>query len=164
MSVFLLDTNVLSEFNRRGEADPLGKRWLEAADTDSLYVSVLTFGEIRLGAALLPQSKRRTHLEQWLERDLRDWFEGRILPVNQAIADRWGVLRAEAQLKGRPLSVVDAAIAATALEHNLSLVSRNVSILRSPDLLWSTHGRLTYEQAGDGRQWQRVRGCRAAER
>jgi toxin FitB len=103
------------------------KRWLEAADTDSLLVSVLTFGEIRLGAALLPQSKRRTQLEQWLERDLRDWFEGRILPVNQAIADRWGVLRAEAQSNGRPLSVVDAVIAATAFQHNLSLVSRNVS-------------------------------------
>jgi predicted nucleic acid-binding protein len=66
-------------------------------------------------------------LEQWLERDLRDWFEGRILPVDQIVADRWGVLRAEAQLKGRPLSVVDAVIAATALQHNLSLVSRNVS-------------------------------------
>jgi predicted nucleic acid-binding protein len=117
----------LSEFNRRGEPDPLVKRWLEAADTDSLYVSVLTFGETRLGVELLPESKRRARLEQWLERDLLDWFEGRILPVNQAIADRWGVLRAEAQSNGRPLSVVDAVIAATAFQHNLSLVSRNVS-------------------------------------
>src|SRR5712692_3252819 len=107
MSGFLLDTNVLSEFNRRGEPDPLVKQWLEAADTDSLYASVLTFGEIRLGVELLPPSKRRTQLEQWLDRELPEWFEGRVLPVDQAIADRWGLLRAQAQLKGRPLSVIE---------------------------------------------------------
>lgn len=127
MSGFLLDTNVLSEFNRRGEPAPIVKQWLEAADTDSLYASVLTFGEIRLGVELLPPSKRRTQLEQWLDRDLPEWFEGRILPVDQAIADRWGLLRAQAQLKGRPLSVVDAVLAATALQHDLTIVSRNVS-------------------------------------
>ena len=75
MSGFLLDTNVLSEFNRRGEPDRLVKQWLEAADTDSLYASVLTFGEIRLGVELLPPSKRRTQLEQWLERDLHEWLK-----------------------------------------------------------------------------------------
>ena len=143
MSGFLQDTNILSEFNRRGDPDPLVKQWLEAADPNSLYVSVLTFGEIRLGVELLPQSKRRAQLEQWLERDLPDWFEGRILPVDQIIADRWGVLRAEAQSKVRPLSVVDAAIAATALEHNLSLVSRNVSDFAIAGLAvvnpWETH-------------------------
>jgi predicted nucleic acid-binding protein len=66
-------------------------------------------------------------LEQWLDRDLPEWFEGRILPVDQSIADRWGLLRAQAQVKGRPLSVIDALLAATALQHNLTLVSRNVS-------------------------------------
>src|SRR2546425_2765729 len=127
MSGFLLDTNVLSEFNRRGEPDPQVKQWLEAADTDSLYASVLTFGELRLGVELLPPSKRRTQLEQWLDRELPEWFEGRILLVDQPIADRWGVLRAQAQMKGRPLSVIDALLAATAIQHNLTIVSRNVS-------------------------------------
>lgn len=127
MSGFLLDTNVLSEFNRRGEPDPEVKQWLEAADTDSLYASVLTFGEIRLGVELLSPSKRRTQLERWLDRDLPEWFAGRILPVDQAIADRWGLLRAQAQRKGRPLSVVDALLAATALQYDLTIVSRNVS-------------------------------------
>jgi len=126
MSGFLLDTNVLSEFNRRGEPDPLVHQWLEAADPESLYVSVLTIGEIRLGVELLPPSKRRSQLEQWLEQDLPEWFEGRILPIDQSIADRWGSLRAQAQMKGRPLSVIDALLAATALRHNLILVSRNV--------------------------------------
>ena len=127
MSGFLLDTNVLSEFNRRGEPDQRVKHWLEEADTESLYASVLTFGEIRLGIELLPRSKRRTQLEQWLERDLPDWFEGRILPVDHPIADRWGLLRAQAQLRGRPLSVIDALLAATAFQHNLTIVSRNVT-------------------------------------
>jgi predicted nucleic acid-binding protein len=72
MSGFLLDTNVLSEFNRRGQPDPLVKQWLEAADTGSLYASVLTLGEIRFGVELLPPSKRRTQLEQWLDRTCRN--------------------------------------------------------------------------------------------
>ena len=127
MSGFLLDTNVLSEFNRRGEPDRLVQQWLEAADPDSLYVGVLTIGEIRMGVELLPRSKRRSQLEHWLDRDLPEWFEGRILPVDQSIAERWGLLRAQAQMKGRPLSVIDALLAATALQHNLILVSRNVS-------------------------------------
>jgi toxin FitB len=127
MNGFLLDTNVISEFNRSGEPNPRVKQWLEAAVSDSLYASVLTFGEIRLGIELLPPSKRRTRLEQWLERDLHDWFEGRILPVSEPIANRWGLLCAQAQLKGRRLSVIDALLLATALQHDLTVVSRNVS-------------------------------------
>jgi toxin FitB len=130
MSGFLLDTNVLSEFNRRGQPDPHVRQWLEAADPDSLYVSVLTIGEIRFGVDLLAHGKRRSELEQWLERELPEWFEDRILPVDQSIAERWGLLRAQAQMKGRPLSVIDALLAATALQHNLTLVSRNVSDFR----------------------------------
>jgi toxin FitB len=104
MSGFLLDTNVLSEFNRRGDPNPLVRQWLEAVDTGSLYASVLTLAEVRFGVELLPPSKRRTQLEEWLNRDLPAWFDGRVLPVDKSIADRWGVLRAQAQMKGRPLS------------------------------------------------------------
>jgi predicted nucleic acid-binding protein len=123
MSGFLLDTNVLSEFNRRGEPNPLVKQWLEAADPESLYASVLTLGEIRFGVELLPPSKRRMRLEQWLDRDLPGWFEGRILHIDKLIADQWGLLRAQAQVKGRPLSVADGLLAATALRHGPALVA-----------------------------------------
>src|SRR5271165_5956511 len=100
MSGFLLDTNVLSEFNRRGDPNPRVEQWLEAADPGSLYASVLTLAEIRFGVELLPLSKRRTQLEDWLDRDLPEWFGSRVLAVDRSIADRWGVLRAKAQLKG----------------------------------------------------------------
>ena len=66
-------------------------------------------------------------MEEWLDRDLPAWFEGRILPIDKPIADRWGILRAQAQMKGRPLSIVDGLLAATALQHSLAIVSRNVS-------------------------------------
>jgi predicted nucleic acid-binding protein len=127
MNGYLLDTNVISEFNRRGEPDPVVRRWLESADTNALNVSVLTLGEIRFGVNAMAPGKRRTQLERWIDYDLPEWFEGRILPVDRKISDYWGALRAQAQAIGRPLSVIDALLAATALHHKLTLVSRNVS-------------------------------------
>jgi len=100
---------------------------MEAADESLLYLSVLTVGEIRKGVARLAQGKRRTHLEAWLERDLQTRFSGRILSVSVPIADRWGLLAAEARRKGKPLSAIDGLLAATALHHNLTIVSRNVA-------------------------------------
>lgn len=110
MSGFLLDTNVLSEFKKRGEPDPRVRGWLRAVDPDSLWASVLSFGEIRKG----------------IERDLDQWFEERLLPVTKAIAERWGVISARALDKGTPLANIDGLIAATSLEHDLTLVTRNV--------------------------------------
>jgi toxin FitB len=68
--------------------------------------------------------------QEWLDRDLPDWFGGRISTVDRSIADRWGVFRAEARKKVRPLSVVDGLLTATAFEHGLTLVSRNESDFR----------------------------------
>ena len=126
MNGFLIDTNVVSEFVRHRNPDPRVRNWLEAADTESLYASVLTMGEIRFGIELLSPGRRRRQLEQWLEQELREWFENRLLPVDGAIAERWGLMSAQALRKGRPLSIVDGLLAATALEHDLTLVTRNV--------------------------------------
>ncbi len=126
MSGFLLDTNCISEVVR-SKPEPRVLDWMEAVDESLLYLSVLTLGEIRKGAAGLPQGKRRTQLESWLELDLQARFSGRILPIDPPVADRWGLLAAEAKRKGRMLSVVDGLLAATALHHNLTIVSRNVS-------------------------------------
>ena len=95
MSGFLLDTNVLSEFKRRGEPDPRVRDWLRATDPDLLWASVLSFGEIRKGIERLAAGKRRTELEAWVEHDLEQWFEERLLQVTKAIAGQWGVLQPE---------------------------------------------------------------------
>jgi predicted nucleic acid-binding protein len=106
---------------------PSADRPIQQADIGSLYTSVLTLAEIRFGVELLPPSKRRRQLQEWLDRDLPAWFGDRVLPVDRSVADRWGVLRARAQMRGRPLSVVDGLLAATAIQHDLTIVSRNVS-------------------------------------
>ena len=126
MSGFLLDTNCISELVRT-KPEPRVMDWMRAADESLLYLSVLTLGEIRKGAAILPQSKRRTYLESWLELDLQVRFSGRILGIDGAVADRWGLLAAEAQRSGKPLSAIDGLLAATALHYNLTIVSRNTS-------------------------------------
>ena len=124
MSGFLLDTNCISELISI-KPEPRVVDWFEATDEGLLYLSVLTLGEIRKGIALLAQSKRRSRLETWLEVELKARFSGRILSINSAVADRWGLLAAEAKRKGTPLAVFDGLLAATALEFNLTVVSRN---------------------------------------
>jgi toxin FitB len=125
VSGFLVDTNVVSEFIRP-QPDSRVIRWLEAADSESLFASVVTFGEIRLGIEDLPVSKRRAALEEWLEQGLPQWFESHLLPVTKAIADRWGQLTIKAKRKGIAITTADGLIAATALEHDLAIVTRNV--------------------------------------
>ena len=125
MNGFLLDTNIPSEMTRP-RPQPSVSAWLDDADDDRLYFSVVSLGEILKGVTLLSESKRRRLLQKWLDKTLRPWFEDRILPVNQPIAERWGVLAGKCQMKGRPLKVVDGLIAATALEHELTVVTRNV--------------------------------------
>jgi len=126
MTGFLLDTNVPSELTRP-KPDPRVEEWLDDADDDQLFFSVVSLGEICKGLAVLPAaSRRRAELQQWLDGTLRPWFAGRILPLTERIAERWGHLAGEGQLKGKPLKVADGMIAATALEHDLMLVTRNV--------------------------------------
>ena len=130
MSGFLLDTNVISELVRpRPEANVTA--WIEGTDESLLYLSVLTLGEIRRGIAVLPQSQRRATLEAWLNKDLRARFENRILDIDQEVADRWGLLTAAARNSGIVLPVIDGLLAATALEHNLTLVTRDTGQIPS---------------------------------
>ena len=124
MSGFLLDTNCVSELVRV-KPEPRVTEWMEATDEALLYLSVLTLGEIRKGLAGLAQGKRRTHLETWLEVDLQARFSGRILPIDAQVADRWGLLAAQAKRWGAPLPIIDGLLAATALHHNLTVVTRH---------------------------------------
>jgi toxin FitB len=121
---YLVDTNVLSEL-RRKQPHPHVVAWFAARSAQSLFLSVLTLGEIRKGIEAMGQldAARRHALSDWLEVDLPTFFLGRILPVNGPVADRWGCLLAQA---GRPLPAIDSLLAATALQHKLTLVTRNV--------------------------------------
>jgi predicted nucleic acid-binding protein len=125
MTGFLLDTNVPSELTRP-QSDARVEKWLNDADDEQLFLSVVSLGEIFKGLTILPESKRRQQLRQWVEDTLRPWFDGRILPVTEHIAERWGILAGECQLKGRGLRMADGLIAATALEHDLTVVTRNL--------------------------------------
>jgi predicted nucleic acid-binding protein len=126
MSGFLLDTNCVSELVRV-RPEPRVIDWMDAADEGLLYLSVLTLGEIRKGLASLAQGTRRTRLETWLDVELRARFSGRVLPIDEQVADRWGLLAAQAKRKGIALPIVDGLLAATALHYNLTVVSRNAS-------------------------------------
>lgn len=124
MSGFLLDTNVISELVR-AKPDARVVAWIRATDESLLHLSVLTLGEIRKGVSLLPSSSRRTRLESWLDTELTDRFAGRILAVDQSVAERWGRLTAAS--RSAPFPVIDGLLAATALHHDLTLVSRDLS-------------------------------------
>jgi toxin FitB len=118
---YLIDTNVLSELRKR-QPSPALVAWVEARPPSTLYVSVLTLGEIRRGVEVMKDEVRRLRLLDWLETELPHWFAGRVLPVDTGTADRWGRLLAQA---GRPLPAIDSLLAATALQHGLQLVTRN---------------------------------------
>lgn len=122
MKGFLLDTNVLSELRKKDRCDPGVRAWFEGVDSDQLFVSVLVLGEIRKGIEQIrvrdPQQARA--LEKWLT-SVISGFGDRILPVDHRVADRWGFIAIS-----RPVAVLDALLAATALAHDLTLVTRNV--------------------------------------
>ena len=100
--------------------------WIEATDEGLVYLSVLTLGEVRKGIFAAAPASRRVALEAWLETGLRSRFAGRILTVDQAVADRWGLVAGQAQANGMTLPVVDGLLAATALHHGYTVVTRNV--------------------------------------
>ena len=126
MSRYLLDTNVISEYSRPWPPDARVRRWVDAQNEDTLHLSVLTFGEIRKGVTLLPAGKKRDQLERWLEGDLSTRFANRLLPINEAIAEIWGAMAGQAQLRGITLAIIDGLLAATAKHHDLTVVTRNV--------------------------------------
>jgi len=119
---YLIDTNVLSEL-RRKLPSPKVVHWFSQRPAGTLYLSVLTLGEIRKDIEALTESVRRLLLLDWLETELPTFFSGRILPIDAAVADRWGRLIARA---GRPLPAIDSLLAATAALHGFSLVTRNL--------------------------------------
>ena len=127
---YLIDTCALSELTHP-KPDENVIRWFEETAQNGLYLSVLTLGEIRKGVESLKDIRRRDKIMSWLEHELPMWFEDRILPIDAAVADEWGRLLAKA---GRSVPAIDSLIAATALHHRLTIVTRNVSDFDYADL------------------------------
>ncbi len=122
---YLLDTCVVSELVKP-KPSPSVTGWIGAQDELHFCLSVLTFGELMKGIYRLKDAARKRRLLTWVERDLMSRFSGRIIPVTQEIANRWGRISAGRELSGNPLPVVDGLLAATALIHHLTFVTRNV--------------------------------------
>jgi len=121
---FLLDTNVVSEWVRpHPNAGVVA--WLARADEDRIFLSVITLAELRYGIERMAAGLRQRRLDEWLRNELPPRFEGRILSIDNSIADVWGKVVARREAVGRPISAQDAFIAATAEIHGLTLVTRN---------------------------------------
>ena len=118
---YLLDTNVLSEL-RRKQPNKGVSSWFAQRPASSLYLSVLTLGELRKGIDGVQDDARKLALSDWLQNELSLFFLGRVLSIDEQVADRWGQLVAAA---GRPLPAIDSLLAATALVHGLHMVTRN---------------------------------------
>ena len=124
MNGFLLDTNIVSELIR-SRPEPKLSRWIASTDENLLYLSVLTMGEIRKGIVQLGKTARQIELQTWVDRDLSSRFVDRILPIDEAVADRWGWISGQAMVSRVRLPVIDGLLAATALHYNLTFVTRN---------------------------------------
>jgi toxin FitB len=125
VSGFLLDTNIISELVKP-KPEPKVVEWIETTDEELLFLSVLTLGEIRKGIGLLKDPARQVKLEAWVVGALPVRFADRILSIDKNIAERWGVLSAQAKATmNHNLPVIDGLLAATAQHHNLTLVTRN---------------------------------------
>ena len=123
---FLLDTNIVSEWVRP-QPDEGVTAWLAEVDEDQSFLSVVTLAELRRGIARLARGRRRMRLDEWLRHELLLRFEDRILPIDNRVAVIWGDIVSDREAKGRPISVMDAFIAATARTYGLTLVTRNTS-------------------------------------
>ncbi len=129
---YLIDTNIWSELQKGVRTTPNVARWFESVTGEELFLSVMVVGEVRRGIERLRRrdAAQAEHLEQRLEQ-LKAAMAGRVLPISSAIAERWGKLNVP-----DPIPVVDGLLAATAIEHNLILVTRNVRDIECTGVRW----------------------------
>jgi predicted nucleic acid-binding protein len=123
---FLIDTCVLSESSKRRPNDQV-VAWLDSIEESLIHLSVLTLGEFYKGIAKLNDSRKRERLQSWVDDELAGRFRGRVLSIDERVANLWGKISGEAEKKGKRLPVIDGLIGATALVHGLTVASRNTA-------------------------------------
>ncbi|HZS83803.1 MAG TPA: type II toxin-antitoxin system VapC family toxin [Stellaceae bacterium] len=121
---FLLDTNLVSEW-LKARPNPGVVAWLAEVDEDRVFLSVVSLAELRSGIERMADGARRQQLDAWLRDELPLRFEGRVLPIDEAVADAWGKVVARRPAAGQPIGAMDAFLAATAEVRALTLVTRN---------------------------------------
>ena len=126
MKGWLLDTNILSEL-RRPKPEPKVLAFLAAQPLDLLYVSAASLAEIRFGIELVADASRRAELNDWLAHQVRPMFEQRVLAITEDVMFKWRLLVEDGRKAGHTFSQPDLIIAATALHHGVTVVSRDVS-------------------------------------
>jgi toxin FitB len=125
VSGWLLDTNLLSELRRASPSRKVSA-FVAGQPLDSLYVSAVTFAEIRFGIELVTEPARRSDLTLWLDNKLRPMFDGRILELNEDVLLKWRLIIEDGRKRGHTFSHPDVLIAATAAHHDVTVVTRNV--------------------------------------
>lgn len=123
---YLLDTCVISELVAK-HPNPKVVDFIDSLDSDDVFLSVITIGEIAKGVEKLPKSKRKQELHSWLKENLLVRFDGRIIPLDTDVLMEWGILIARLESTGITLPAIDSLISATTLTHKLTLVTRNVN-------------------------------------
>ena len=103
---FLLDTCVISEFVSKKPSKTVFE-WLNSKSENTLYISVLTIGELQKGISKLPKSKRKLNLQSWLDNELSLRFEGRMLDLTKDVMDKWGRLQGQSESNGKSLPIID---------------------------------------------------------
>ena len=121
---YLIDTCCISELVKK-KPNPNVLKWFADQDELSMFLSVITFGELRKGIEKLPDSEKKQELNRWVKEDLKHRFKNRTLNINLEEANKWGKILATAEKKGKSLPAIDLLIAATAQVHNLSVVAKN---------------------------------------
>lgn len=122
---YLIDTCCISELIKK-EPNSNVVKWFSMVDETTLFLSVVTLGELRKGVEKLADSRRKDELSYWISNDLTNRFRNRIINISVREMNEWGVMLAQAELSGRPIPAVDALIASTARVHSLAVVTRNV--------------------------------------
>lgn len=123
---YLLDTCLISEL---AKSDPNKKvvDWVLSENETNFFVSVLTFGELHKGVEKLPESKKKKALRIWVENDLKNRFQNRIIGIDIRVSITWGKIQSIAGKKGKPMPAIDSLIAATGIAHGMIVVTRNIS-------------------------------------
>ena len=123
---YLLDTCLISEL-AKSKPDEKVVDWVLGENESSFYISVLTFGELHKGVEKLPESKKKEKLRIWIEEELKNRFQNRIISIDMRVSILWGKIQCLAEKNGNPMPAIDSLIAATGMAYDLTVVTRNAA-------------------------------------